>query len=152
MKIAVVGGGIAGLAAAWLLKEAHEITLFECADYLGGHARTIPVDYGSTRVWAETGFKYLFPSTHPTVIALMRVLGISPRHCQSSITITRRGGETTGVLPPRTLREVSYLLRAPREVWHMYWLRRLLKQAGAVARGRDWTVSFRDHLRKGFPR
>ena len=74
MKIAVVGGGIAGLAAAWLLKEAHEITLFESADYLGGHARTIPVDYGSTRVWAETGFKYLFPSTHPTVIALMRAV------------------------------------------------------------------------------
>jgi len=34
----------------------------------------------------------------------------------------------------------------------MYWLRRLLKQAGAVTRSRDWSVSFRDYLRKGFPR
>ncbi|MEG8175046.1 FAD-dependent oxidoreductase, partial [Xanthomonas hortorum pv. gardneri] len=36
-RIAVVGSGIAGLGAAWLLSRRYEVTLFEAADYLGGH-------------------------------------------------------------------------------------------------------------------
>lgn len=40
MRIAVVGGGISGLASAWLLSRAHEVTLFERDARLGGHAHT----------------------------------------------------------------------------------------------------------------
>ena len=40
MKVGIIGGGIAGLAAAWLLDEEHEVTLFEKRDRLGGHAHT----------------------------------------------------------------------------------------------------------------
>lgn len=40
MRIAVIGSGIAGLASAWWLDGAHEVTLFEANDYLGGHTHT----------------------------------------------------------------------------------------------------------------
>ena len=53
-KIAIVGGGISGLSAAYYLSATHNVTLFEAAPRLGGHARTImagrngdqPVDTG----------------------------------------------------------------------------------------------------------
>ena len=41
MKIAVVGSGIAGLSAAWLLSKEHQVTVYEAADYAGGHSNTV---------------------------------------------------------------------------------------------------------------
>ncbi|WP_163893184.1 FAD-dependent oxidoreductase, partial [Proteus mirabilis] len=43
-RIAVVGSGIAGLSAAWLLSRSHQVTLYEKADWLGGHANTVDVE------------------------------------------------------------------------------------------------------------
>ena len=41
MRVAVVGSGISGLGSAWLLSRAHEVTLFEADDRLGGHTHTV---------------------------------------------------------------------------------------------------------------
>ena len=41
MRIAVVGSGIAGLSAAWLLNHQHQVTLFESDSRLGGHTHTV---------------------------------------------------------------------------------------------------------------
>ena len=49
MKIAVVGAGISGLSAAWLLKRQHEVTLFEAGDYIGGHTHTVDVEVDGAR-------------------------------------------------------------------------------------------------------
>ena len=43
MRIAVIGSGIAGLSAAWLLKSRHDVTLYEQEARLGGHANTLTV-------------------------------------------------------------------------------------------------------------
>ncbi|MCW8944876.1 MAG: FAD-dependent oxidoreductase, partial [Sedimenticola sp.] len=43
MRLAVIGSGIGGLASAWLLNQRHDVTLFEAADYLGGHTNTVDV-------------------------------------------------------------------------------------------------------------
>ena len=51
MKIAIVGGGISGLVAGYMLHKQHAVTLFEANDYIGGHTNTIDVDLdGSTSV------------------------------------------------------------------------------------------------------
>ncbi|MDH3669317.1 MAG: FAD-dependent oxidoreductase, partial [Paracoccaceae bacterium] len=41
LRIAIVGAGIAGLGAAWLLSRRHEVVLYEAESRLGGHARTV---------------------------------------------------------------------------------------------------------------
>ncbi|HEX3874646.1 MAG TPA: FAD-dependent oxidoreductase [Solirubrobacteraceae bacterium] len=65
MRIAIVGGGVSGLVAAHLLHRQHEITLFEAADYLGGHTNTVHVvrDDGSWDV--DTGFIVLNDRNYP---------------------------------------------------------------------------------------
>lgn len=43
MKIAIVGSGISGLVAAWMLHGAHAVRVFESQSYIGGHAHTVDV-------------------------------------------------------------------------------------------------------------
>ena len=52
MKIAIIGSGISGLTASYLLNKQHEITLFEKNDYIGGHTHTHDISIGEqTLVW-----------------------------------------------------------------------------------------------------
>lgn len=56
MNIAVIGSGISGVVSSYLLSKKHSVTLFEAADYLGGHTHTIPVN-SEGRTWnIDTGF------------------------------------------------------------------------------------------------
>ena len=56
MKIAVVGSGISGLAAAWLLDRRHEVHLFEKRVRLGGHTHTVVHDLDGRALPLVTGF------------------------------------------------------------------------------------------------
>ena len=58
MKVGIIGGGISGLATAWLLDGHCEVILFEKSQELGGHARTIYVDVGDHKVPIEIGFEF----------------------------------------------------------------------------------------------
>ena len=76
MKIAVVGAGISGLAAAWLLAQRHQVTLFEAADYLGGHTHTVDVEVAGQRFPVDTGFLVFNHRTYPNLTAMFRALGV----------------------------------------------------------------------------
>jgi predicted NAD/FAD-binding protein len=56
MRIAVVGSGISGLSAAWLLSRRHDVVLFEANDYLGGHTDTHRVEQAGRTLDVDTGF------------------------------------------------------------------------------------------------
>jgi predicted NAD/FAD-binding protein len=76
VKIAIIGGGIAGMVAAYLLNEDHDITLFEANDYVGGHTHTIGVPAGGKTYNVDTGFIVFNETTYPNFCTLMRRLGV----------------------------------------------------------------------------
>lgn len=79
-KIAVVGGGVAGIVAAYLLQKHHEVTLFEQNDYLGGHTHTIEITEGPDAGTAvDTGFIVLNDATYPLFQKFLRHLGVETR-------------------------------------------------------------------------
>ena len=75
MKIAVVGSGISGLSAAWLLNGSHQVTLYEAAGYLGGHTNTVDVSLDGINHPVDTGFLVHNDLTYPNLIELFRILG-----------------------------------------------------------------------------
>ena len=76
-KLAIIGSGIAGLGAAWLLKDKYDITIFEAGKYAGGHTNTIdvPLPHGGVQP-VDTGFIVFNEHTYPHLLKLFRELGV----------------------------------------------------------------------------
>lgn len=79
MRVAVVGGGIAGISLAHLLQKKHEVTLFEAGDRLGGHANPVPVppSRNEEEVWLETAFLIFNELTYPRFMKFISDLGLN---------------------------------------------------------------------------
>lgn len=77
MKIAVIGSGISGLTTAYLLRNKHDVTLYEKNDYLGGHTATKSVELAGKIYNIDTGFIVFNDWTYPRFIALLNQLGVA---------------------------------------------------------------------------
>ena len=91
-NIAVVGGGIAGLAAAWLLRDEHQVTLFEKNDHAGGHAHTLDVPSEQGLLPVDTGFVVFNERNYPHLTGLLRHLGVVYRGTDMSFSASIDGG------------------------------------------------------------
>ncbi len=87
MRIAVVGAGISGMVAAYLLHEDHEITVFEAGDYVGGHTNTISLDEPDGPVDVDTGFIVYNEKTYPNFCTLLRRLGVETQPSVMSFSV-----------------------------------------------------------------
>ena len=77
MRIAIVGSGISGLSAAWLLSRQHDVVLFEANDYLGGHTDTHRVEVDGRTLDVDTGFIVHNPGNYPLLTRLFDELGVA---------------------------------------------------------------------------
>ncbi len=82
LDIAVVGSGVSGLGAAWLLSQRHDVTLYEKQARFGGHTNTVTVtargrDGSTCELPVDTGFIVYNDATYPNLIALFAHLGIA---------------------------------------------------------------------------
>lgn len=85
MKIAIVGAGVAGITAAYLLDKAHQVTLIERNGYLGGHTNTIEVPQGQgAPLPVDTGFIVCNPLTYPNFYRWLNELGVARRDSNMS--------------------------------------------------------------------
>jgi predicted NAD/FAD-binding protein len=87
MRIAIIGSGVAGMTAAWLLHAQHEITLFEAADYLGGHAHTVQVDCNGERHALDTGFIVYNERNYPHFTRLLAELDVGAQASDMSFSV-----------------------------------------------------------------
>ncbi len=101
MKVAVIGSGISGLAAAHRLGDWAEVTLFEAADYFGGHTHTVDVTLPDHRGepithGVDTGFLVFNERTYPQLIALFAELGVptAPSDMSFSVQVPARDGQS----------------------------------------------------------
>ncbi|WP_246792896.1 NAD(P)/FAD-dependent oxidoreductase [Burkholderia perseverans] len=87
-RIAVVGAGIAGLAAAYLLARRHRVTLFEANGKLGGHTHTVDIELDGQRHPVDTGFLVFNERTYPNLIALLDELGVGTHDTDMSFSVS----------------------------------------------------------------
>jgi predicted NAD/FAD-binding protein len=133
-SIAVVGSGVSGLGAAWLLADRHDVTIYEAQSSPGGHANTCdlpgcPVD---------TGFIVYNLATYPNFIALLDHLGVAtaPSNMTFSVSLDSGAYEYSG-------NDLAGLIGAPGNLlrpghWSMVRdILRFFREAEAIAHGGD---------------
>jgi uncharacterized protein len=133
-KIAVVGAGISGMSAAWLLSHAHDVTLYEAASRLGGHSHTVEAPSPHGAVPVDTGFIVYNPVNYPNLVALFEHLGVPTKPSNMGFAVSlddgriEYGGDNLVTLFSQTRNLVS-----PR-FWSMLFdLMRFYREAPAQA-------------------
>lgn len=142
LRIAVIGGGAAGIAAAHVLQQRHEVVLFERNDYVGGHAHTIVIPDGpDAGTPVDTGFIVLNDRTYPTLHRLFAQLGVELRNTEMSFSFhdERTGFHYAGT-NLRGLFAQPHNLWSP-SFWSMLWeIGRFCRQARADLRDETGVV------------
>lgn len=89
-RLAIIGSGISGLGAAWFLHRDFDLTVFEAADYPGGHTCTVTVDEAGRAVPIDTGFMVFNHVTYPTLTHLFRTIGVATKPTVMSFGVQHR--------------------------------------------------------------
>jgi uncharacterized protein len=147
LRIAVVGAGIAGMGAAWLLRQAHDVTLYEAAPRPGGHSLTVDVPTTGGRVAVDMGFIVYNPPAYPNLTALFEHLGVRSVASEMSFAVSLGAGkpEYSGTDLNGLFGEKRNLVR-PRFWGMLHDILRFYREAEAEAPGLDAELSLRDYL------
>ena len=91
MRVAIIGSGISGLAAAHHLREHMDVTLYEAADYFGGHTHTVDITLPTAdgrQTWGvDTGFLVFNERTYPELISLLSELDVATSKSDMSFSV-----------------------------------------------------------------
>jgi len=145
-RLAVIGAGITGLSAAWLLRDAFDVTLYEAEPRAGGHADTqTPVIDGAT-VPVDTGFIVFNNVNYPNLVGFFAALGVAAHDSNMSFGVSKNNAafEYAGGELKQLFAQPSNVLRP--KFWSMVRdILRFNKQAPSLLET-DSTQSLGDYL------
>jgi len=118
-NIAVIGSGIAGMSAAWLLSQRHRVTVYDRAEHIGGHANTVDVDPGDGPIPVDTGFIVFNDRNYPNLNALFAHLDVPVATSEMSFSVSADHGrfEYGGAALSRLFGQRRNIVRP--EFWRM---------------------------------
>ena len=150
MKIAISGTGIAGNVAAYRLAREHDITVFEAADYVGGHTNTVDVDCHGRQYAVDTGFNVFNDWTYPKFIKLLDELGVESQPSAMSFCVSceKTGLDYNGTSRNALFAQRSNLFR-PSFYRMIADILRFNREAPALLEGDDETTTLGEYLAAG---
>jgi predicted NAD/FAD-binding protein len=147
MRIAIIGTGISGMTAAYLLSEDHEVVVFEANDYIGGHTNTVDVSLNGQQYAVDTGFIVFNEKTYPNFVKLMKRLNVGWQNSLMSFSVQC---EKTGLeFSPSTLNSLFIqrrnLLRP--SFYRMLWdVMRFKRDSESLLQSEDYGLTLAEFL------
>ena len=92
LKIAIVGAGISGMSAAWLLSQRHNVTVYESEPRLGGHSHTVDAPTAAGAIPVDMGFIVYNELNYPNLVALFEHLGVPTKPSNMGFSVSLDNG------------------------------------------------------------
>ena len=113
MKLAIIGTGISGLGAAYLLHNSFDITLYEKNAYFGGHSRTISVSVSGRKIPVDTGFIVFNNWNYPNLLGLFKEINVPYVNSDMSFGVSINSNwleySSNDLFAPRNILKPAYL-------------------------------------------
>ncbi|GAA1521217.1 hypothetical protein BJ978_002143 [Agromyces terreus] len=150
MRIGVIGGGAAGLTAAWLLEQHHDVTLLEREPRLGGHAHTVGVvEASGHHVHVDVGFAFFSPGpNYATFNRLLDALGVTRASYAATLTVYDTRDQHPIAMPPFRGRTPILPSLAPASLRTLLRFRRFLDALPGFLARRDTAVTVAEYLER----
>ncbi|WP_258045616.1 NAD(P)/FAD-dependent oxidoreductase [Mesorhizobium sp. NBSH29] len=91
-RVAIIGAGISGLSAAWLLSKTMPVTVYETGAKLGGHSNTVTISTADGVIPVDTGFIVYNERNYPNLVALFNAVGVETSASEMSFAASLDGG------------------------------------------------------------
>ena len=92
LHVAVIGSGISGLSAAWLISKQARVTLIERDGRIGGHSNTVDVGAGTRPIPVDTGFIVYNTACYPNLMGLFDTLAVPTAATNMSFAVSLDDG------------------------------------------------------------
>src|SRR5688500_18431096 len=87
-RVAIIGAGTGGVAAAYFLAGSFDVDLFEARSRIGGHCDSRVIKHQGRRITVDLGAQFFHPDTHPIYVTLLEELGLyDPEHPDVDATV-----------------------------------------------------------------
>src|SRR6185369_16938653 len=87
-RVAIIGAGAGGVAAAYFLAESFDVDVFEARSRIGGHCDSRVIKHRGRRLTVDLGAQFFHPDTHPIYVTLLEELGLyDPEHPNGDATV-----------------------------------------------------------------
>ena len=146
MRIGIIGGGGAGLSAAWLLNDHHQVTLIEKENRLGGHADTVYVDVDGAPIGIDAGFEFFSEAMFPTFVKLLKTLEVPLREFEMTASFYTTGQNNVTYLPPMRDGKLVWRSLTPNHIINFLQLQYVLTHARQLNDNRDIQLKIHDYL------
>jgi predicted NAD/FAD-binding protein len=146
MRIGIIGAGAAGLAAAWLLDDVADVTLFESENRPGGHAHTIEFEANGQRFNADGGAEFFSTAMFPLFTTLLRVLKVPLHSYPMSATLYSTDNKRITLLPPIREGKIVWSAMKPRQLAELLQFQYVLQSAKHLMEQRDISLTLEQFL------
>lgn len=142
MRIGIIGSGGAGMCAAWLLDDHHDITIFEKRDYLGGHTHSVHVEVDQKKHIIDDGAAWFSPSIYPYFNAYLETVGVGYNWLPLSLTFYNKSKEQINCMPPISARNIFKLFTKKNTLRHLLALNRVVNASQKLVSKKETCVDF----------
>jgi|GEM_PF-706453 len=146
MRIGIIGSGGAGMCAAWLLDQHHDITLFEKRNYLGGHTHSVHVELDEKKHIIDDGAAWFSPSIYPNFNAYMDAVGVEYDWLPLSLTFYNKDKDHANCMPPITGRNILRLFTRKNTLRHLLALNKVVNASKKLVANKETCVDFKTFI------
>lgn len=146
MRIGIIGGGMSGLAAAWLLQEHHQVTLYERQERLGGHADTVAIEQDGEIAYIDAGFEFFLDSIFPRFNRLLAILGVHVNRYPISATVYRTDQRDARLVPPYNRGKIIPSAYHPRALADLLRFQRVIARSVPLIEATNPFITLEDYL------